>query len=133
MLQIIRQAINEGKVIDEEKLIAGLSFDWGATRRTIREYLKTLELAGKIKRVEGEITTAERFDEVEELRNMDPEDLIKELQGGEEFNGKQCEPDLQQATASAIVGNSNMGVSEAESNGSNSAARDGVKTPENNA
>lgn len=40
----IVQAKEKGKQVDKEKLIAVCAMEWGASRRTILEYIKTVEL-----------------------------------------------------------------------------------------
>ena len=82
LLYIILKASDEGKVIDEEKLTGGLCFDWGTSRRTIKEYLKTLELALKIVRAEGEIFTYDKFQDLQAIKDMDAENIKKEFEGG---------------------------------------------------
>ncbi len=45
-LQWIKNSIKKaGKRLDKERLIAVCAMEWGASRRTILEYIKTVEMA----------------------------------------------------------------------------------------
>lgn len=44
-LNKIAATINKAKNYDKERLIAVCSMEWGASRRTILEYIKTVELS----------------------------------------------------------------------------------------
>ena len=48
MRMILSLIIKDG-LVDKEKLLSLISYEWGVARRTGLEYLRTLETAGKIK------------------------------------------------------------------------------------
>ena len=56
ILATIRLASSKDIPIDEKKLIGQCCLEFGASRRTILEYLATIELAGHILRFKGVIT-----------------------------------------------------------------------------
>ena len=58
----IEKAMIQYKIIDETKFVAFLGIDEGVSRKTALDYLKTLELGGKIIRTDGKIYTKEYFD-----------------------------------------------------------------------
>lgn len=47
--RILKQARDEGKTVDKEKLIGNLGYDWGMSRRILIEYINNLKLAEKVK------------------------------------------------------------------------------------
>ncbi len=49
--KLFDKAKEEETNIDEERLIADCCLNWGSARRTILEYLKQLELSGRIDRI----------------------------------------------------------------------------------
>jgi len=61
-------AMREGLTIDEEKLISEACLFFGAGRRYVKEYLKDLEGANKIVRIDGKIWTPAHY-EAEQILN----------------------------------------------------------------
>jgi len=58
----INQAMEQGYVVDEEKLIAEFCLANNSTRKTALEILKLLELHKRIVRVDGRIWTPEAYE-----------------------------------------------------------------------
>lgn len=52
-LEVIKGVCEREDVCIEERLFAMMDFDWGISRKTAREYIKTLILSGRVKK-EGE-------------------------------------------------------------------------------
>ena len=88
-----------GTFVEEDKLIAYFCDIYGSERRKVLEYLKELELNGKIIREYNEIWTAESLKEYKELTNLSieaqkeavkemEEDLIKDNERGLENEEK---------------------------------------------
>lgn len=81
LLSMIDEILEARKIVNEESLIAQYSNIYGTTRRTVLEYLKELELGGKIIRKKGDIQTYEFLNEqikLEELKNLAEENQIQE-------------------------------------------------------
>lgn len=75
----VKAAMNQGKIVDEEKLVSEFCLYFGAGRRYALEYLKDLEITNRIKRIAGEIWTPEHYDAQEILHKVETkEETIKE-------------------------------------------------------
>ena len=55
LLAVIQACSEAKRATDREKLIANYCFEWGASRRTIMEYLKILEGLDKIESKDNDI------------------------------------------------------------------------------
>jgi len=64
-------AMRGGYTVNEEKLMAEACLFFGAGRRYIKEYLKDLEGANKIVRIDGKIWTPAHY-EAENILNSKP-------------------------------------------------------------
>ena len=110
----VKEANNQGKIVIEENLISEMAMTWGTARRTALEYLKQLELTKKIKRVEGEIYDYEKYMDINALKEMDAEDIKKELEGGNEYGTTTEGRADEHSATSTSSSSSDMGVSEEE-------------------
>jgi len=98
ILALLRQAVAEKRKVDREKLIGHLMFQWGATRRTILEYLDALIHAGIIDDVEWFDKDKEKKEKAERekaeqefnecMEEMIPTLDIKSEEGKSEWNPK---------------------------------------------
>jgi hypothetical protein len=101
----IDKAMRMDANVDEEKLVAEAQFQLATARRTIMEYLKELEIIGKIVREDGKIWTAEGYKAELILRNAGLPGFVKilpkyfetqiELKGVESDTEKEISPPLQ--------------------------------------
>ncbi|GAI62919.1 unnamed protein product [marine sediment metagenome] len=58
----ISAAMKAGRIVDKEKLIGAFCIDLASSRKTAKEILRDLELAGRIKVLGNEIWTSEYYD-----------------------------------------------------------------------
>jgi len=61
IVQSIRDAEKEFSIVEEEKLISEIQYRFGCSRRTVLEYLATLEGTGKIVREGEKVWTQEGY------------------------------------------------------------------------
>lgn len=94
IINLIESAMRQGKDVDFEKFVANFSLDFAIARRTIIEYLHTLEAAGKImiakKDKTKQIWSQEAY---EKLSWEDLDKIIKLNSGGKnERDSKSSKP-----------------------------------------
>ena len=95
ILSAIKASCAAGQSVDREKLVGEYMLEFGASRRTISEYLSALESANKITIFDGNLFTPEFFTDMKAEKEIDPSGLVDDEFPGKPLNNAQQKLDVE--------------------------------------